>query len=201
MTEPVQVTDIATEQFTTQLHRRRVLQLGQEVDDGVANRLCAQLVLLAAEDPRQEILLMINSPGGSVSAGLAIYDTMRAIGPDVATLAMGLAASMGQFLLSGGTPGKRYALPHSRILMHQGSAGVQGTAVDVEIQAANLEHTKSVMNQLNAQFTGQSLDTIAADSDRDHWFTASQARDYGFVDRVVFDLDEIRPTGRHGLGY
>ncbi len=194
--------DALTDQLTTQLHRRRVLQLGQEVDDAVANRLCAQLVLLAAEDQRQEILLMINSPGGSVSAGLAIYDTMRAIGPDVATLSMGLAASMGQFLLSAGTPGKRYALPHSRILMHQGSAGVQGTAIDVEIQAANLDYTKTLMTRLNSQFTGQSIDKIAADSDRDHWFTAQQAREYGFLDRVITSLDEIRPTGRtNGLGY
>lgn len=201
MTTPEQP-DILTDHLTTQLHRRRVLQLGQEVDDAVANRLCAQLVLLAAEDPRREILLMINSPGGSVSAGLAIYDTMRAIGPDVATLSMGLAASMGQFLLSAGTPGKRYALPHSRILMHQGSAGVQGTAIDVEIQAANLEYTKALMNRLNARFTGQPLEKIAADSDRDAWFDADEALAYGFVDRVVHSLDEIRPTGRpSGLGY
>jgi ATP-dependent Clp protease protease subunit len=201
MTTPQQP-DVLTDHLTTQLHRRRVLQLGQEVDDAIANRLCAQLVLLAAEDPRREILLMINSPGGSVSAGLAIYDTMRAIGPDVATLSMGLAASMGQFLLSAGTPGKRYALPHSRILMHQGSAGVQGTATDVEIQAANLEYTKALMNRLNAQFTGQSLEKIAGDSDRDAWFDAEEALAYGFVDRVVNSLDEIRPTGRpSGLGY
>jgi ATP-dependent Clp protease protease subunit len=194
--------DVLTEQLTTQLHRRRVLQLGQEVDDAVANRLCAQLVLLAAEDPRGEILLMINSPGGSVSAGLAIYDTMRAIGPDVATLSMGLAASMGQFLLSAGTPGKRYALPHSRILMHQGSAGVQGTAIDVEIQAGNLAYMKALMTRLNAEFTRQPLEKIARDSDRDAWFDAGEALAYGFVDRVVHSLDEIRPTGRpNGPGY
>ena len=202
MTTQEQLPEALAEQLTNQLHRRRILQLGQEVDDAVANRLCAQLVLMAAEDPRRDILLMINSPGGSVSAGLAIYDTMRAIGPEVATLSMGLAASMGQFLLSAGTPGKRYALPHSRILMHQGSAGVQGTAIDVEIQAANLEYTKSLMNRLNAQFTGQSIETVTADSDRDHWFSAEEARDYGFVDRVVASLDEIRPVGRpSGLGY
>lgn len=202
MTTLEQQPDPLTDHLTTQLHRRRVLQLGQEVDDAVANRLCAQLVLLAAEDPRREILVMINSPGGSVSAGLAIYDTMRAVGPDVATLSMGLSASMGQFLLSAGTPGKRYALPHSRILMHQGSAGVQGTAIDVEIQAANLEYTKSLMNRLNAQFTGQPLEKIAADSDRDAWFNAEQALAYGFVDRVISSLDEIRPAGRpSGLGY
>ncbi len=202
MTTQEQTPDVLSDHLTTQLHRRRVLQLGQEVDDAVANRLCAQLVLLAAEDPRREILLMINSPGGSVAAGLAIYDTMRAIGPDVATLSMGLSASMGQFLLSAGTPGKRYALPHSRILMHQGSAGVQGTAIDVEIQAANLEYTKALMNRLNARFTGQSIDKIAADSDRDAWFSAEEALAYGFVDRVISSLDEIRPAGRPtGLGY
>ncbi len=184
------------------LQNSRIVQLGQEVDDPIANRLCAQLVLLADEQPDRDIVMLINSPGGSVSAGLAVYDTMRAIAPDVATVAMGLAASMGQFLLSAGTPGKRYTLPHSRILMHQGSAGIQGTAVDVQIQAENLAWTKSLMNRLNAEFTGKDVETIAADSDRDHWFTAEEARDYGFVDHVVSSLDEVRPSGRHtGLGY
>lgn len=184
------------------LQHHRIVQLGQEVDDPIANRLCAQLILLADEDPDHDILMLINSPGGSVSAGLAIYDTMASIRPDVATVSMGLAASMGQFLLSAGTKGKRYALPHSRILMHQGSAGVQGTAVDVEIQAANLAWTKNLMTELNAQFTGQSVQKIATDSDRDHWFTADEARDYGFVDHVVESLDEVRqPSRRTGLGY
>ncbi len=203
MTTTAVTPDPLADQLTTQLHHRRILQLGQEVDDPVANRLCGQLVVLADEDPKADILLLVNSPGGSVSAGLAIYDTMQAIAPDVATLAMGLAASMGQFLLSAGTPGKRYALPHSRILMHQGSAGVQGTAIDVAIQAANLEYTKALMNRLNAQFTGQPVDRIAADSDRDHWFTADEAREYGFLDRVVTSLDEVRAGagGRVGLGY
>ena len=127
------------------LLHQRIIVLGQEVDDPIANKLCAELLLLSAEDPRRDIALYINSPGGSVSAGLAIYDTMRLIPNDVATLSMGLAASMGQFLLSAGTPGKRFALPHSRILMHQGSAGIGGTAIDIEIQAENLEHTKGVM--------------------------------------------------------
>ena len=203
MTTTVAVPDPLAAHLTTQLHHRRILQLGQEVDDPVANRLCGQLVVLADEDPKADILLLINSPGGSVSAGLAIYDTMRAIGPDVATLAMGLAASMGQFLLSAGTPGKRYALPHSRVLMHQGSAGVQGTATDVAIQAENLEYTKTLMNRLNAQFTGRPIDLIAADSDRDKWFTAHEALTYGFVDAVVTSLDEVRTRGRRpsGLGY
>jgi len=194
--------DLLADDLLLRLQRNRIIQLGQEVDDQVANRLCAQLLLLAEEDPRRDILFLINSPGGSVSAGLAIFDTMRAIEPDVITVAMGLAASMGQFLLSGGTPGKRYALPHSRILMHQGSAGVRGTALDVSIQAANLAYMKSLMNRLNAEFTGQTVERIAADSDRDNWFDAEQAREYGFVDNVVTSLSAIRPSGtRSGLGY
>jgi ATP-dependent Clp protease protease subunit len=190
------------DQIVTRLQHLRIVRLGQEVDDPIANRLCAQLIMLAEEDPARDIVMLINSPGGSVSAGLAVYDTMRAIGPDVATVAMGLAASMGQFLLSAGTPGQRSTLPHSRILMHQGSAGIQGTAIDVQIQAENLAWTKSLMNRLNAEFTGRSVEQIAADSDRDHWFTAEEARDYGFVDHVVDSLDEVRPAGRRaGLGY
>jgi len=171
------------DQLATRLMHQRIVVLGQEVDDPIANRICAELLLLSAEDQRRDISLYINSPGGSVSAGLAIYDTMRLIPNDVSTLAMGIAASMGQFLLSAGTRGKRFALPHARILMHQGSAGIQGTAVDVQIQAENLEHTKSVMNRLIAEHTGQDLATIARDADRDRWFTAGEARDYGFVDR------------------
>jgi ATP-dependent Clp protease protease subunit len=168
--------------------------LGQEVDDAIANRLCAELLLLSAEDPHRDISLYINSPGGSVSAGLAIYDTMRLIPNDVSTLAMGLAASMGQFLLSAGTPGKRYALPHSRILMHQGSAGIGGTAIDIEIQAENLEHVKGVLIGLIAEHTGQPLDVIERDSLRDRWFTAEQAKDYGFVDQVLSDIGTIAPA-------
>ena len=145
------------DQLATRLLHQRIIVLGQEVDDPIANRICAELLLLSAEDPRRDISLYINSPGGSVSAGLAIYDTMRLIPNDVSTLAMGLAASMGQFLLSAGTPGKRFALPHARILMHQGSAGIGGTAVDVEIQAENLEHTKAVMMRLIAEHTGQTV--------------------------------------------
>ncbi|WP_029138690.1 ClpP family protease [Nakamurella lactea] len=202
MTTTETPTDRLGDQLITRLQNQRIIQLGEEVNDPIANRLCAQLLLLAEEDPRRDILFLINSPGGSVSAGLAIYDTMCAIKPDVVTVAMGLAASMGQVLLSAGTPGKRFSLPHSMILMHEGSAGVQGTAVDVEIQAAALEHTKNVMNGLNSRFTGQSVEQIAIDSDRDHWFTADEARDYGFVDRVVSSLDDIRPAGRNsGMGY
>ena len=189
------------DQLATRLMHQRIVVLGQELDDPVANRICAELLLLSAEDQRRDISLYINSPGGSVSAGLAIYDTMKLIPNDVSTLAMGTAASMGQFLLSAGTRGKRFALPHARILMHQGSAGIQGTAVDVQIQAENLEHTKSVMNRLIAEHTGQDLATIARDADRDRWFTAEQARDYGFVDRVLESVPDIRPAAdRHRIG-
>ena len=155
MTSPPIPSGSLDDQLTARLLHQRIIVLGQEVDDAIANRLCAELLLLSAEDAHRDVSLYINSPGGSVSAGLAIYDTMRLIPNDVSTLAMGLAASMGQFLLSAGTPGKRYALPHSRVLMHQGSAGIGGTAVDIEIQAENLEHTKNVMMRLIAEHTGQ----------------------------------------------
>ncbi|GAA4754396.1 ATP-dependent Clp protease proteolytic subunit [Nocardioides endophyticus] len=190
------------DQLTARLMHQRILVLGQEVDDAIANRLCAELLLLSAEDPHRDISLYINSPGGSVSAGLAIYDTMRLIPNDVSTLAMGLAASMGQFLLSAGTPGKRYALPHSRILMHQGSAGIGGTAIDIEIQAENLEHVKGVLIGLIAEHTGQPRELIERDSLRDRWFTAEQAQEYGFVDEVLSDLGAIaqpRPTATFGV--
>src|SRR6187200_2069152 len=157
MTSPPIPAGSLDDQLTARLLHQRIIVLGQEVDDTIANKLCAELLLLSAEDPRRDIALYINSPGGSVSAGLAIYDTMRLIPNDVATLAMGLAASMGQFLLSGGTPGKRFALPHSRVLMHQGSAGLGGTAIDIEIQAENLEHTKGVLLGLISEHTGQPL--------------------------------------------
>jgi len=173
---------------------QRIVVLGQEVNDEIANRICAQLLLLSAEDPRSDITLYINSPGGSVSAGLAIYDTMRLIPNDVGTLTMGFAASMGQFLLCAGTKGKRYSLPHSRIMMHQPSAGIGGTAVDIAIQAENLEYTKGLMHKLTAEATGQSVETIARDADRDRWFTATEARDYGMVDQVITTLDDVRPA-------
>lgn len=167
------------------LMQHRILVLGQQVDDDIGRRLTGQLLLLAAEDARADITLLINSPGGSVSAGLGVYDTMRMIGNDVVTVATGLAASMGQFLLSAGTPGKRYAQPHARILMHQGSAGLQGSPIDIAIQAENLEHTNRVMTELTAEHTGQSIETIHRDSDRDRWFTAAEALAYGFVDAVA----------------
>jgi ATP-dependent Clp protease, protease subunit len=167
------------------LLRERIIFLGQPVDDTIANQICAQLLLLAAEDPSRDVHLYINSPGGSVTAGMAIYDTMQFVDCDVATYATGLAASMGQFLLCAGSPGKRHALPHSRILMHQPSAGVGGTASDIKIQAEQFKLTKKEMAELIAQHTGQPVERVEADSDRDRWFTAQEALDYGFVDRVI----------------
>ena len=167
------------------LLRERIIFLGSQVDDEIANKLCAQIHLLSAEDPNRDISLYINSPGGSVTAGMAIYDTMKYSPCDVATYGMGLAASMGQFLLSAGTKGKRYALPHARIMMHQPSAGVGGTAADIAIQAEQFAHTKREMAELIAQHTGQTVEQITKDSDRDRWFTAEEAKDYGFVDHVI----------------
>ena len=167
------------------LLRERIIFLGSQVDDEIANKLCAQILLLSAEDPKRDISLYINSPGGSVTAGMAIYDTMKYSPCDVATYGMGLAASMGQFLLSAGTKGKRYALPHARIMMHQPSAGVGGTAADIAIQAEQFAHTKREMAELIAQHTGQTVEQITKDSDRDRWFTAEEAKDYGFVDHVI----------------
>ena len=182
------------EQLISRLLYHRIVVLGAEVDDRVANRLCAQLLLLSAEDPRADISLYINSPGGSVSAGLAIYDTMALIPNDVITLAMGLAGSMGQFLLCAGTAGKRFALPHAQVLMHQGSAGFGGTAADVEIYAEQLARTGRTMIELTAKHTGQSVETVERDSMRDRWFSAEEARAYGIIDHVVASIDDVRPA-------
>ncbi|WP_344678013.1 ATP-dependent Clp protease proteolytic subunit [Saccharopolyspora taberi] len=167
------------------LLRERIIVLGSQVEDSIANQICSQLILLAAEDPERDISLYINSPGGSVPAGMAIYDTMQLIQPDVATVAMGFAASMGQFLLSAGARGKRFALPHARIMMHQPSAGIGGTASDIAIQAEVFAKNKLEMAQLIAEQTGQTVEKITADSDRDKWFTAEEAREYGFVDHIA----------------
>jgi ATP-dependent Clp protease protease subunit len=167
------------------LLRERIIFLGQPVDDTIANQLCAQMLLLAAEDPTRDIALYINSPGGSVTAGMAIYDTMQFVECDVSTYALGLAASMGQFLLSAGMKGKRYALPHARIMMHQPSAGIGGTASDIAIQAEQFKLTKVQLRELIAAQTGQSAEQVETDSERDRWFTAQQALEYGFVDHVV----------------
>ena len=166
------------------LLKERIIFLGSEVRDDNANAICAQLLLLAAEDPDKDIWLYINSPGGSVTAGMAIFDTMQWVPNDVATVAMGLAASMGQFLLSAGAAGKRYATPHARVMMHQPSGGIGGTASDIKIQAQQMLHIKKQMAELIAQHTGQTLEQIETDSDRDRWFTAEEAMEYGFVDHV-----------------
>jgi ATP-dependent Clp protease, protease subunit len=176
------------------LLRERIIFLGQPVDDNIANQICAQLLLLSAEDSSRDIALYINSPGGSVTAGMAIFDTMQFIDCDVATYALGLAASMGQFLLSAGTPDKRYALPHARILMHQPSAGIGGTASDIAIQAEQFKLTKVEMAELIAEHTGQSVEQIRTDSERDRWFTAQQALEYGFVDHLLTSVTQI-PNG------
>ncbi|MGI5170041.1 ATP-dependent Clp protease proteolytic subunit [Spirillospora sp. CA-253888] len=194
MAAPAAVAGSLDDQLTARLLQERIIVLGAEVDDQIANRLCGQLLLLSAEDPRRDISLYINSPGGSVLAGLAIYDTMRLIPNDVSTLAMGLAASMGQFLLCAGTPGKRFALPHSQILMHQGSAGLGGTADDIEIYANQLRRIGDIMNALTAEHTGQAAETIARDGLRDRWFSAREALDYGMIDHIVEHLDDVRPA-------
>ena len=168
-----------------QLLKKRIVFLGTQVDDTAANLICAQLLLLEAENPDRDIALYINSPGGSVTAGLAIYDTMQYVQPDVATVCVGLAASMGQFLLCAGEHGKRYALPHSRILMHQPLGQFQGQAADIAIQAEQIIYLKRMMAERIAEHTGQSVERIEEDSDRDRWFTAEEARDYGFVDKVI----------------
>lgn len=178
------------------LLKERIIFLGSEVRDQNANAICAQMLLLSAEDPEADIFLHINSPGGSVDSGMAIYDTMNYIPNDVATVAMGLAASMGQFLLCAGTSGKRYALPHARIMMHQPSGGMGGSASDIRIQAEQSLHIKKVMQELIAEHTGQSVEQIGIDSDRDRWFTAEQAKDYGFIDQVITSAREAADGGR-----
>jgi len=178
------------------LLRERIVFLGSEVRDQNANAICAQLLLLSAEDPDADIFLHINSPGGSVDAGMAIYDTMNYIPNDVATVGMGLAASMGQFLLCAGAKGKRYALPHARIMMHQPSSGMGGSASDIKIQAQQSLHIKKVLLELIAEHTGQTVDQVTTDADRDRWFTAEQAREYGLVDQVITSAREAADDGR-----
>lgn len=183
------------DQVYQRLLKERIIFLGSVVEDSMANAICAQMLLLAAEDPEKDIYLYINSPGGSISAGMAIYDTMQYIKNDVATVAMGLAASMGQFLLCAGTAGKRYALPHARIMMHQPSGGIGGTASDIKIQAEQMSFTKKSMAELISLHTGQKAETITEDSDRDRWFTAADAKEYGFVDHVVKSAGQVSGSG------
>ena len=183
------------DQVFNRLLRERIIFLGSVVEDQIANVICAQLLLLAAEDAQRDIFLYINSPGGSVSAGMAIYDTMQYVENDVATVALGLAASMGQFLLCAGAPGKRYSLPHARIMMHQPSGGIGGTASDIAIQAEQMLYTKHKMAERIAFHTGQPIDQIEKDSDRDRWFTAEEAKEYGFVDHVVAEARQVPSAG------
>jgi ATP-dependent Clp protease protease subunit len=180
------------------LLRHRIIFLGQQVDDDLANRICAELILLAAEDSKSDINLYINSPGGSVYAGMAIYDIMQFVPNDVATFAMGMAASMGQFLLTAGAPGKRYAMPHAAILMHQPHGGIGGTATDIRIQAEQSLYLKRLMAERIASHSGRTVEQIEADSDRDRWFTAEEARDYGIVDHVVGSATELADPGPLG---
>ena len=184
------------------LFERRILLLGEEVSDDSANRLVSQLLSLSTDDPESDICLFINSPGGSVMAGLAVYDTMQLIPNDVATVAVGFAASMGQVLLCSGTAGKRFALPNAQVVMHEGSAGLGGSAADVEIQAANLLATLDRMRRIIARHTGHTLDEVIEDVGRDRWFDADQALEYGFVDHIVTSIDDIiphRPVRQVGL--
>ena len=182
----------------SRLLRERIIFLGQPVDDTIANQICAQLLLLSAEDSSRDINLYINSPGGSVTAGMAIFDTMELIECDVATWSLGLSASMGQFLLSAGARGKRYALPHARILMHQGSAGLGGSASDIKIQSEQLLRTKKRMEQLTALHSGQTVETINRDADRDRWFTAQEAKEYGLIDEVMTSAADVPGGGGTG---
>ncbi len=183
------------DQLSQRLLRHRIILLGQQVDEDIANRICAELVLLAAEDAKADISIYINSPGGSVYAGLAIYDVMQYVPNDIATYAMGMAASMGQFLLCAGTEGKRFALPHAQILMHQPSGGIGGSASDIRIQAEQMLYIKKTLAQRTAFHTGQTVEQIETDADRDRWFTAEQAKEYGFVDRVISSAVEVPSAG------
>jgi ATP-dependent Clp protease, protease subunit len=183
------------DQLFQRLLRHRIIFLGQQVDDDIANRICAELVLLAAEDEKRDISVYINSPGGSVYAGMAIYDVMQYVPNDIATYAMGMAASMGQFLLTAGAPGKRYALPHAQILMHQPSGGIGGTASDIRIQAEQMLYIKRTLFERTAYHTGQPIEQIEKDADRDRWFTAEEAKEYGFVDQVIRSAVEVPTEG------
>ena len=177
------------------LLRERIIWLGSDVRDDNANAISAQMLLLAAEDPDKDIWIYINSPGGSVTAGMAIYDTMQFVKPDVATVAMGLAASMGQFLLSSGAKGKRYATPHARVMMHQPSGGFGGTVTDIRIQAELINNMKKTLTALTAEQTGQTVEQISKDNDRDRWFTAEEAKEYGFIDHVVRHAAQVAGGG------
>jgi ATP-dependent Clp protease protease subunit len=180
-----------TSEVYNRLLQDRIVFLGTEVSDNIANLVTAQMLYLEGQDSERDIWLYINSPGGSVTAGMAIYDTMQFVAPAVGTICMGLGASMGQFLLCAGAPGKRYALPHARIMMHQPSGGFQGQASDIAIQAEQMAYIKKLMAERIAEHTGQSLEQVEADSERDRWFTAEQAKDYGIIDHVIVRRGEM----------
>lgn len=183
------------EQLFQRLLRNRIIFLGQPVDDEIANRICSQMLLLAADDSERDIHLYINSPGGSVTAGMAIYDIMQYVPNDIETVAMGFAASMGQLLLCAGAPGKRYALPHARLVMHQPSGGLGGTASDIQIQAEQIVHVKETLAELIASHTGQPVDRVKTDWDRDRFFTADEAKSYGLVDYVIRTARHVSAAG------
>ncbi len=193
MDTPLAQTQLAnpTSEIYNRLLKDRIIILGTEVSDDIANIICAQMLFLEGEDDAKDIWLYVNSPGGSVTAGMAIYDTMQFIRCDVATICMGLAASMGQFLLCAGAPEKRFALPHARIMMHQPSGGVRGQASDIAIQAEQLIYIKRLMAERIAHHTGQTVEQVQEDSERDRWFTAEQAKDYGIIDHVSVKRGEI----------
>src|SRR5215468_598609 len=203
VTQPLPVARTATpdapvmpgELLFQRLLRNRIVFLGQQVDDDIANRICAEMLLLSSEDDKRDISLYINSPGGSVYAGMAIYDVMQYVPNDVATYAFGMAASMGQFLLTAGAQGKRYAMPHATILMHQPSGGIGGTASDIRIQAEQMLYIKRTLFERTAFHTGQSVEQIEKDADRDRWFTAEEAKEYGFVDHVIRSALEVPSVG------
>jgi len=196
MHPPIMAADLAELAGRTDIYREllkvRIVFLGTDVNDEIANYISAQMLYLEGQDPEKPIWLYVNSPGGSVTAGMAIYDTMQFVAPDVGTICLGLAASMGQFLLCAGAPGRRYALPHARIMMHQPLGGVRGQATDIAIQAEQMAQTKKLLQQRIAEHTGQDVETIEADSDRDRWFTAEEARDYGIIDEVIVRRGEMR---------
>ncbi|MCW2945015.1 MAG: ATP-dependent Clp protease proteolytic subunit [Actinoallomurus sp.] len=183
------------DQLYQRLLKERIIFLGQQVDDDISNRICSELLLLAAADSHRDIYLYVNSPGGSVTAGMAIYDMMQYVPNDVATVAMGLAASMGQFLLCAGAAGKRYALPHARIMMHQPSGGIGGTASDIKILAEQMLYVKQTLAERISFHTGQPIEQVQTDSDRDRWFTAEEAKDYGFIDHVVHSATQVASDG------
>jgi ATP-dependent Clp protease protease subunit len=183
--------DVSRMDIYNRLLKDRIVFLGTDVNDDIANFITAQMLHLESQDPEKDIWLYINSPGGSVTAGMAIYDTMKFVSPDVGTICMGLGASMGQFLLGAGAKGKRYALPHARIMMHQPLGGVQGQASDIAIQAEQMANTKKLLQALIAEHTGQDVDQIESDSDRDRWFTAEEAKDYGIIDQVITNRGDI----------